>query len=415
MNIASAPTPAGRQVVRADVLIAGGGLVGATLALLLARDARIDATRVVIVEPHLVQPPARDAPSGLRVSAISPANRERLTRLGVWQRLDAQRTQSIQRMAVWSGAVPPDSPDVLHFDAAESGVAELGVMVENAALQGALLRACVEAGMHVVTDRLQALQIDAAGAHAQLTGQGEVHAELVVGADGAASVVRRLLALPAEAHSYGQQGMVATIDAARAHDGTAYQRFLDTGPLALLPMPRNQCSIVWSATDARAAQWLALPATQFEEELTAASAGVLGRLTLASERAAFPLQRLDVQRYVASRVALVGDAAHVIHPLAGQGVNQGMEDAAALASHLAKRPARESPGALSALRSYERERRAGNAVVGGAIHGIDGLFTDAGPISALAGRAALALAARSPLVRRLLVRQAAAGRSSPRR
>jgi 2-polyprenyl-6-methoxyphenol hydroxylase-like FAD-dependent oxidoreductase len=142
---------------------------------------------------------------------------------------------------------------------------------------------------------------------------------------------------------------------------------------------------------------------------------VLGALSLAGERAAFPLRRLAAKTYVAPRVALAGDAAHVIHPLAGQGLNQGLEDAAVLAACLAARPPRESPGALAALREYERERRAGNALVGGVVDGLDRLFTGSHPALSWAAREGMALVARSALARRFLVRQAAAGRSWPRR
>ncbi len=398
-----------RQV---DVAIVGGGMVGAALALLLVAGARVRAERILVVEPRPVSPPAPGSPPALRVSAIAPVNRARLAALGVWDRLDATRVASVERMAVWHEAVPPDSPDVLHFDAAESGAAELGCIVENDALQAALQAACRKAGIALPGESLQALDIDADAARLQL-GAARVDAELVVGADGAASTVRQLLQMPATTREYGQRAVVATIATQRSHGGTAFQRFLSTGPLALLPLPGNTCSIVWSATDARAAELLAMPAEQFNAELTAASAGVLGALQLASERASFPLRRLAAGSYVAPRVALAGDAAHVIHPLAGQGVNQGLEDAAVLAAQLASRPARESVGALQALRRYERERRAGNALVGEVVDGLDRLFTGSGPLTAWAGREGMALVARLPFARRFLTRQAA-GRQGPR-
>lgn len=400
--------------VDVDVAIVGGGMVGATLALLLVEQARISPQRIAVLEPGPATAPAQGSPIGLRVSAIAPLNRERLTRLGVWQRLDPLRIATIERMAVWHESVPPDSPDVLRFDAAESGAAELGAMVENAALQAALLAECGQRGIALRRDRLQALTVDAAGAHLQLD-HGSLRAELVVGADGAASAVRGLLQLPAATREYGQRAIVATVRPTRLHLGTAFQRFLSTGPLALLPLPGGQCSIVWSATDERAGELLALSPADFGAALTAASAGVLGAIELTGERAAFPLRRLAADRYVAPRVALVGDAAHVIHPLAGQGVNQGLEDAAVLAAQLAQRPSRESVGALAALRRYERERRAGNALVGGLVDGLDRLFTGAGPVGSWAAREGMALVAHSGLARRLLVRQAAAGRSWPRR
>ncbi len=397
-----------------DVVIAGGGMVGAALALLLVRWTRLSPARIAVIEPHRPVAPPRAAPIGQRVSNISPVNRQRLAELGVWARLDADRLGSVQAMTIWHEAIPPDSPDALRFDAAESGVAELGVIVENLALQAALLEACAEAGIPVIDDALRTVQVDADGACLGLDTQ-RLRAELLVGADGAASSVRGLLGLPAAMQEYGQRAIVATIQPARPHRDTAFQRFLSTGPLALLPLPGNGCSIVWSVTDARATQLLALSPAGFNDALTAASAGVLGALALTGERASFPLRRLHAARYIAPRAALVGDAAHVIHPLAGQGVNQGFEDAAALATVLAQRPARESVGATAALRRYERERRAGNALVGGVVDGLDRLFTGSAPLVAWMARSGMAMVARSPLARRTLVTQAAAGRSSPRR
>jgi ubiquinone biosynthesis UbiH/UbiF/VisC/COQ6 family hydroxylase len=401
-----------RQTVQ--VAIVGGGIVGATLALLLATRARLEPAAIAIIEPSPVQPPAAGTPIGMRVSAIAPGNRALLRQLDVWQLLDAARIVDYERMCVWHESVPPDSPDVLRFDAAEAGEADLGSIVENNALQAHLLGRCAGFGIRVLHDSLTALAIDTAGAHLQL-GTQALDAELVVGADGAASAVRAQLAMPATLRDYGQRAIVATVRGERPHDHTAWQRFLATGPLALLPLPGDECSIVWSALDARAAELLALPAAQFESQLTASSAGVLGQLRLTSDRAAFPLRRLAAADYVRPRVALAGDAAHVIHPLAGQGVNQGLEDAVALAEALAARPARESPGAMPALLRYQRERRAGNALVGGLVDGLDRLFTGSGGMLTLVAREGLAAAGHSRLARRFLVRQAAAGRSSPRR
>jgi 2-octaprenylphenol hydroxylase len=397
-----------------EVAIVGGGIVGATLALLLAEQARVQPARIAVIEPVAPTQPAAGSPIGLRVSAIAPGSRAHFVRLGAWPRLDTARITSYERMRVWHEAVPPDSPDVLVFDAAEAGEPDLGCIVENAALQATLLAACVERGIRVVPAALQSLQAGADGVLLALD-SGTLHAELAVGADGANSAARRMLEMSATQQEYGQRAIVATVRTTRPHLHTAWQRFLNTGPLALLPLPGEQISIVWSATEGRAAELMDLPPAQFNAVLTAASAGVLGELTLIGERAVFPLRRLAADQYVRPRIALVGDAAHVIHPLAGQGVNQGLEDAAALAAALAARPPRESVGALAALLRYQRERRAGNALVSGVVDGLDRLFTrPPGPLSWLA-REGMALVARSSFARRVLVRQAAAGRSSPRR
>jgi ubiquinone biosynthesis UbiH/UbiF/VisC/COQ6 family hydroxylase len=398
----------------ADVAIIGGGIVGATLALCLAELARVAPARIVVLEPAPPAPPLPGAPIGLRVSAIAPGNRARFGKLGVWQRLDAVRIAPYERMRVWHESVPPDSPDVLVFDAAEAGEPDLGCIVENAALQAAVLAACAERGVRVQHATVQSLQVDAEGVRLEIDG-GSLRAELAVGADGANSAVRRRLCMPTDEQEYGQRAIVASVRPERGHARTAWQRFLATGPLALLPLPGELVSIVWSATEARAAELLALAPAQFNAELTTASAGVLGELALAGERGAFALRRLAVGKYVQPRIALVGDAAHVIHPLAGQGVNQGLEDAASLAAHLAARPPGESVGALAALLGYQRERRAGNMLVGGLVDGLDRLFTRPPGAVTRVAREGMALLARIGPARRALVRQAVSGRSWPRR
>lgn len=401
------------NLLRADVAIVGGGMVGSTLALLLAKRARVDAARIVVIEPASAVAPLPGAPFELRVSAISPGNRALLDELQVWQQLDAARIANYERMLVWHESVPPDSPDLLVFDAAEAGEPDLGSIVENNALQAALLQQCQAMGIAVMRESLRALAIDADAATLQLDG-ARVSAELVVGADGAASAVRSLLGMQAQSRDYRQRAIVATVGTERSHGHAARQRFLSTGPLALLPLPGNACSIVWSALDERAEALLAMTTEEFEAELTSASAAVLGKLRLTSQRASFPLRRLAAQEYVQSRVALVGDAAHVIHPLAGQGVNQGLEDAIALADALAQRPPRESAGALTHLQRFQRQRRAGNAVVGATVDSLDLLFTGAGSLHAWAASSGMGLVAQLKPARGFLVRQAA-GRSSPRR
>ncbi|MEO8315500.1 MAG: FAD-dependent monooxygenase [Pseudomonadota bacterium] len=399
--------------IRVDVAIVGGAMVGTTLALLLARRAHIDANRIAVIEPVPAAAPLPGSPFELRVSAMSPGNRAVLNDLAVWQRLDASRIANYESMRVWHESVPPDSPDVLRFDAAEAGEPDLGSIVENSALQAALLKHCAEEGVRVFPHALRALDVDTAAATLHLDGT-QIVAELVVGADGAASTVRQLTGMHADSREYGQRAIVATVRGERSHGHAAWQRFLSTGPLALLPLPGDACSIVWSAVNDRADQLLALTPAAFEAELTAASAHVLGALRLTSQRAAFPLRRLVAQEYVRQRVALVGDAAHVIHPLAGQGVNQGLEDAIALSEALAQRPARESPGALAALLRFQRERRAGNALVTATVDSLDLLFTGAGPLRAWVAAAGMGLVAQARPARSFLVRQAA-GRSLPRR
>jgi ubiquinone biosynthesis UbiH/UbiF/VisC/COQ6 family hydroxylase len=397
-----------------EVAIVGGGVVGATLALLLVRRAGIAPARLLLIEPEPVQPPVAGRPYDLRVVAISPGNRALLEELGVWHAMDLGRVMAFERMVVWHESIPPDSPDVLRFDAAELGEADLGCIVENRNLQSALLDRCAAEGIVLRRARLAGLECDAEQARITLD-DGIVQAELVVGADGSSSAVRRLAGIGLQGRSYEQQGIVATVRSERSHQNTAWQRFLASGPLALLPLASGECSLVWSARDARAQELLAMSDAQFGAALTIASAGVLGRLEPSSARAAFPLRRLTASRYVGTRCALMGDAAHVIHPLAGQGANEGLQDALALAQALAQRPHRESVGASRALQRYARERRSGNALMGAMVDGLNSLFT--GSPAAVAGLASagMGLVGRSRLAQRMFFTRAAAGRSWPRR
>lgn len=389
-------------------------MVGATLALLLAQRARIDPGQILLIEPEPAATPPPGAPYELRVSALSPGNRQLLVELGVWRHVDASRVAPYERMVVWQESIPPDSPDVLRFDAAELGEPDLGCIIENRNLQGALLARCAALGILPRRAALTALRLDADAARLSL-GDEQVEAGLVVGADGAASPVRRFAGVAVRQLDYGQQGIVATVRGERGHCGTAWQRFLSTGPLALLPLASGECSIVWSARNARAAELMALPAESFAAALTEASAGVLGRLALTSARAVFPLKRVTAETYALARCALVGDAAHVIHPLAGQGVNQGLQDAVALAEALEARPPRESVGATAALQRYARQRRGGNALMGTMVDGLDRLFTGSpGPV-AWAAQRGMGLLGRSAAAKRFFFTRAAADRSSPRR
>lgn len=399
---------------RQQVAIVGGGMVGAALALLLAQRARVAAGSILLLEPEPAQPLPSGAKHELRVSAISPGNRRLLQQLGAWQCMNLARVVSYERMAVWAEATPPDSPDVLRFDAAELGEPDLGSIVENRNLQAALLARCAQLGITPQKARVTALAVSQGGARLDLD-TGSVDVELVIGADGASSAVRRLLGIGETERAYGERGIVATVAGQRGHQHTAWQRFLSTGPLALLPLASGESSIVWSAQDAEATRLMELPAAEFSAALTAASAGVLGELTLTSARAAFPLRRMTARRFAGDRCALVGDAAHVIHPLAGQGVNEGLQDALCLADQLAARPPRESVGAARALRAYARERRAGNAVTGAMMDALDALFTGSGPVTRMAATAGMALVARLPAARRFFFMQAATSRSSPRR
>lgn len=355
-----------------DVVIVGGGPVGAALGSLLVRQAgRGRASRVLVLERQL--PPAlhESAPAGLRVSALSRASERILTAAGAWPALSAAGRSPYERMHVWPETASPRGQGSLTFDAAELAEPDLGCIVENRIMQRAALDAFAAAGGTTVVGVLTGLEFDAAAVRVT-TSAGKFSARLVVGADGAQSVARRLAGLEAEVQDYGQAAVVAVVRPERAHECTAWQRFLGEGTLGLLPLAGGDCSIVWSLSQAQAYRRMECEVAEFSRLLTEASASVLGELRLQGERAGYPLRRMQTPRYAIERFVLVGDAAHVVHPLAGQGVNLGFLDAAALADVLAQaRDEGEDPGALRVLRRYERWRKGDNQLVSASIDGLN--------------------------------------------
>lgn len=348
-----------------DVVIVGGGPVGAALGALLRHAPAGRVPRVLLLErllPAVELPPASD----LRVFALSRASERILRAVGGWETLVAGPggLAAYERMHVWPMRGRARGEDSLSFDAAELGEPDLGHIVTNGVLQRAALAAFEAAGGCVQQGSVQRLEFLEGRVRLQSTA-GVVTAALLVGADGGRSVVREQAGLGFESEDYGQLALVCTVQSEQPHEHTAWQRFLGEGTLALLPLGSGESSIVWSLPRARALELLARPAEAFSTELTAASDGVLGTLTLVSERLQFPLRRASAVHYVRERCALVGDAAHSVHPLAGQGVNLGFLDAAALAETLAAgRASGEDLGALRLLRRYERWRKSENESLG---------------------------------------------------
>jgi 2-octaprenylphenol hydroxylase len=388
------------------VIVSGAGTVGLTLAALLGSGPAAGRLAVHVIEPRAgaAWDPQRMDP---RVYALSRASEAVLGRLGVWPRIAAARASPYERMHVWEGA-DPNGAGSIHFDCAALGEPNLGHIVEDALIKDRLVQ--LVAALPNVTlasgTELESIDVRASGVVAALLGGGRLAGGLLVAADGTESTVRTLLDLPAVRSSYRQQAIVAHVATERPHGRTARQRFLPGGPLAFLPLADGRSSIVWSLPDPEAERLIAAPDAGFLDALEHASGGVLGRLGPISQRVRFPLQVLLALRYCCSRAVLIGDAAHTVHPLAGQGMNLGLADAACLAAEIeAGLAAGFDPGDLRVLRRYERRRKAENLKMLAALDALNRLFrlpAWAGPLRALG----LHAVDRSPPVKRLLMRQA---------
>ena len=378
-----------------DVAIVGGGVVGLSAALALAQ-AGLDVTLVEAAQPPAWQAQRPD----LRVYALAPDNAALLEALGVWPGIASARTHAYRRMRVWDAAGGSE----LVFDADAFGRRELGWIVEHGLLVDRLWQAASAAGVRIDCPvRITALEQDSGGVRLQLDDGSRLEAMLAIAADGAESTLRDLAGIDVHRRDYGQRGLVAYVTTERAHEDTAWQRFLPGGPLAFLPCSdvvagaaSGHCSsIVWTVHDGEASRLLALDEGEFNTALTRAIDSRLGRVTLHSTRAAFALRRQLARDYVRGRVVAVGDAAHVVHPLAGQGVNLGLRDIAALRdSVVGARASRLDWSAADRLARWARTRKSENAVAAHAFDGINRIFgSDAvvptllrGPLLGLAGR-----------------------------
>jgi 2-polyprenylphenol 6-hydroxylase len=391
-----------------DAVIIGAGPVGLATAILLARRAGLTPGRIAVIDRRMPDEleRVRSAAPDLRVFALSRASERILRACDAWADIRATRCEPYERMQVWHGAVSPHGGEVLVFDAAEIGEPDLGVIVENQVLQASLAGAARRAGVDLITGALESVEHEHRAVRLDVGGR-PLSTRLLIGADGAMSRVRELSGLGVTRTDYGQSALVGTVRTERPHQHTAWQRFLGDGTLAFLPLVDGQSSIVWSLPTARVQKLLALPADLFERELEADFASALGSVRLTSERMSHPLWKVSAERYVSGRVALVGDAAHVVHPLAGQGANLGLLDAAALADVLAEGAAQgEDPGAERILRRYERWRRSDNQLMSAAIDAFDRLLARGNGRMAILAQRGLPWVGRSIPAKRLFIERA---------
>lgn len=381
-----------------DIAIVGGGLAGLALAVAL-RDSRLS---VALVEGRLpVRPDGWDA----RIYAISPANARFLARIGVWSHLERQRMEAVRHMSIAG-----DADGRLDFSAYDSGVDELAWIIEASLMQAELWESAKrQANLQLFCPaRPAGLNLAAEAAELSLADGRQISARLVVAADGADSWTRQAAGIEVSFKPYGQHGVVANFETERPHRGVAYQWFRNDGILAWLPLPGDRISIVWSTPQAHAEELLALPAEEFSARVAAAGGGQLGALRMITPPAGFPLRLMRAPRTVQPRLALIGDAAHAIHPLSGHGINLGFQDAAVLADVLRQQPGHVDCGELALLRRYERARLEDVVALQGVTDGLQRLFATMAPPVSLLRNAGMNLTNRLPVIKDALVRYALA-------
>jgi ubiquinone biosynthesis UbiH/UbiF/VisC/COQ6 family hydroxylase len=340
--------------MKTPIIVCGTGIVGLATALALARRGQ----QVTLLGPRQTFAPATPKVFQPRVYAISPASQRFLASLGVWNMLDAQRLTAVQAMEIHG-----DGAGLVNLNAWQAAIPQLAWIVESGEIERVLTQAVQIFGLNWIEEKFVTYRF-AERLPGITTDQGTVlQAELFIAADGAQSPLRAAAGLPVDSKPYGVTAIVAHLNCSRPHQGTARQWFNEQGVLALLPMPSTevgaQVSMVWSLKESLAQELLALPAaeqaTQLSIRLTALTAGRAGELTLRGALHAFPLS-LNQSPMIGERIALVGDAAHRLHPLAGQGLNLGLGDVEALVSVLAEREAFRSAGDAMVLRRYRRAR-----------------------------------------------------------
>jgi 2-octaprenylphenol hydroxylase len=390
-----------------DVVVLGGAMAGAAAAALLAADPKTGALRIALVEPCPATAPTVAEPFELRVSALSRTSQRLLERTGAWSAVQARGAAAYERMVVWDQRSDPGGPAALRFDAAELGEPDLGHIVENRAVQAALLECAQQAGVVLLQTDFARLEAGDAAVTIALADGRSYRAALAVGADGSDSMVRTQAGIGVRGWGYDQRAVVTHLRPAKPHAATAWQRFLDTGPLALLPLADGRVSLVWTTTPALAQELTGCTDEEFSTRVTEASAGILGRLDCTAPRASFPLRLLHADQYAAHRIALVGDAAHTVHPLAGQGINLAFLDVAALVDVTGDAvQAGDDPGERRALRRYERWRKAEALPAIALLDGIQKLFQGDGELRSRLRRSGLELVQAARPLKRIFMQRA---------
>lgn len=360
-----------------SVVVAGAGMIGLTIACLISSGRARRRLKVTILDAG--ERPGIDAEQdvGLRVSAIAAGSAAVFESIGAWDAIEGTRACPYRDMRVWDADGSVNGPESLRFEAAEFALPDLGCIVENELIQHTLLQSLEASGQSVRFGTSIAGLIRQGGEYLISLEDGDtVPADLVIAADGASSFVRRSVNIAVRSWRYPQCAFVTHLEPEIPHRHTAWQRFLRTGPVALLPLCDGRVSTVWSTTPEQAQAALDSDDETLGGMLSDATDHVLGELRVAGPRGMFPLRAQHAERYVLPGLALIGDAAHSIHPLAGQGANLGVADAAMLSTVIAEAlDAAEFPGDLPVLRRYERARKGANKTMLHFVDAINRLFS----------------------------------------
>ena len=387
---------------RVDVLIGGAGFAGLALALAL-RQALGESFSVAVADPALARPPADG-----RATAIAAAARRLFEALGVWDAV-APNAEPILDMVITDSKLDDAvRPTFLTFAGEVQPGEPFAHMVENRDVLVALVDKAKADGVRLRPDAVADFSADASGVTVRLASGGAVRAKLLAAADGARSAIRERAGIRSVGWSYDQSAIVTTVAHERPHHGRAEEHFLPAGPFAILPLQHNRSSIVWTESAAEAARIMGLDDAGFHAELEKRFGLHLGDIAIAGPRRAFPLGFAAARSFIAERVALVGDAAHVIHPIAGQGLNMGLRDVAALAEAIvdAARLGLD-PGGASVLDRYQRWRRFDTMAMGFATDGLNRLFSNRSDVLRLARDIGLGVVERLPAMKSFFIREAA--------
>jgi 2-octaprenyl-6-methoxyphenol hydroxylase len=389
------------EIANTDVLIAGGGFAGLALALAL-RQALGQRFAVTLADPELAR---GDDP---RASAIAAAPRRMFEALGVWDAVGAEAQPILDMVITDSRVEDAVRPVFLTFEGEIEPGEPFAHMIENARLVAELAAKAAAAGVMLVSQPVKDFTAGRAGVSVELGDGSTFTTKLLVAADGARSRLRERAGIAVHGWSYGQSAIVTTLAHERDHHGRAEEHFLPDGPFAILPLRHNRSSIVWTERTADAERFVALPDAQFHDELEKRFGLHLGDITLAGPRRAYPVGLWVARSFIAARMALVGDAAHVIHPIAGQGLNMGLRDIAALAEAVVD-GARLGldPGDATVLERYQRWRRFDTMTMSVSTDALNRLFSNRSDVLRLARDIGLGLVDRLPPLKRMFMREAA--------